>query len=99
MAEHPLNLINKIDPDFFNHIAHSNRFVFSDGALPRKYKLLIALAFDAAHGADQGVKSLARESLQAGATREEIGESLRVAYFLSGVGSIYTASQALNEIF
>lgn len=98
MAEHPLNIINKIDPDFFDHITDANQFVFSEGAIPRKYKLVIALAFDAAHGAYQGVKALAQEALQAGATKEEILESIRVAYFLSGVGSAYTASQALREV-
>ena len=99
MAEHPLNIINKIDPEFFDHITSTNKFVFSEGAIPRKYKLLMALAFDAAHGAYQGVKVLAQQASQAGATKEEIMESVRVAYFLSGVGSTYTASHALSEIF
>ena len=99
MSEHPLNIINRIDSEFFDHITGANKFVFSEGAIPKKYKLLMALAFDAAYGAYQGVTALAKEALQAGATKEEIVESIRVAYFLSGVGSTYTASQALREIF
>jgi len=35
----------------------------------------------------------------AGATKEEIGEALRVAYVLSGIGSVYVASQGLKELF
>jgi len=31
-------------------------FVFADGALPKKFKLLIGMAFDASHGAVGGVK-------------------------------------------
>jgi alkylhydroperoxidase/carboxymuconolactone decarboxylase family protein YurZ len=62
-------------------------------------KLLIAMAFDASHGAIGGVKGLASRAMQAGATKEEIVEVLRVACHLGGVGSIYIASQALKELF
>jgi alkylhydroperoxidase/carboxymuconolactone decarboxylase family protein YurZ len=37
--------------------------------------------------------------LEAGATKEEITEALRVAQHLSGVGCVYTAGQALKELF
>ena len=70
----------------------------AEGALPRKVKLLMALAYDAAHGAN-GVRSLAQQAMAAGATKEEIGEALWVAFVLSGVGSVYVASQALKEQF
>jgi alkylhydroperoxidase/carboxymuconolactone decarboxylase family protein YurZ len=36
--------------------------------------------------------------MKSGASREEILEVLRVAYFISGVGSIYAASRALDGI-
>jgi alkylhydroperoxidase/carboxymuconolactone decarboxylase family protein YurZ len=74
-------------------------FAFADGALPRKYKLLIGMAFDASHGAVNGVKSLAQQALEAGATQKEITEALRVAQHLSGVGCVYTAGRALDELF
>jgi len=56
------------------------------------------MAFDASFGAVQGVKSLARQAIEAGATKEEIMETLRVAQYISGVGSVYTAAQALKEL-
>ena len=99
MAEHPLAVIQETDPAFFEHLTKTNRFVFEDGALPRKTKLLMALAFDAAHGATRGVKALSYQALQAGASKEEILESVRGAYLLSGVGSAYTAAQALDGLF
>jgi hypothetical protein len=34
----------------------------------------------------------------AGATRQEIAETLRVAYHLTGVGCLYTASRALGDL-
>jgi len=58
-----------------------------------------AWAYDAAHGAANGVRSLAQQAIQAGTTKEEIGEALRVAYVLSGIGSVYVASQSLKELF
>jgi len=35
--------------------------------------------------------------MEAGATKEEITEALRVAQYLSGVGCVYTAAQALGD--
>lgn len=53
------------------------------------------MAIDSSHGAVQGVKSLAQAATQAGATKEEITEALRVAQYISGVGSVYTGSQGI----
>jgi alkylhydroperoxidase/carboxymuconolactone decarboxylase family protein YurZ len=99
MTEHPLKIYEKLDPELLKHLENSGEFVFNDGALPKKYKLLIGMAFDASFGAVQGVKSLARQAIEAGATPEEITEALRVAQYLSGVGCIYMAGQALKELF
>ncbi len=99
MTEHPLKIYEKLDPDLLRHVENSSDFAFNDGALPRKYKLLIGMAFDASYGAVNGVKSLAQQALEAGATKEEITEALRVAQHLSGVGCVYTAAQALKELF
>ena len=64
-----------------------------------KNKLLIAMAFDASHGAVGGVRSLATQALKAGATKAEIAEALRVAYLLTGIGSVYIGSQGLKDVF
>jgi len=99
MSENPLKVIEKLDPELFKLVENTRESALSDGALPKKFKLLIAMALDASHGAVQGVKALAQEALRAGATKEEITETLRVAQYVSGVGSVYTAAQALKEIF
>jgi alkylhydroperoxidase/carboxymuconolactone decarboxylase family protein YurZ len=98
VTEHPLKIYEKLDPELLKHVESSSEFVFADSALPRKYKLLIGMAFDASYGAVQGVKSLAHQAIEAGATHEEITEALRVAQYLSGVGCVYTAGQALKEL-
>jgi alkylhydroperoxidase/carboxymuconolactone decarboxylase family protein YurZ len=99
MAEHPLKIFEKIDPELFNLVKNTNAFALADGALPRKFKLLIAMALDASHGASRGVRSLAEQAMKAGATEEEIMETMRVTQYISGVGSVYTAADAFKELF
>ena len=98
MAEHPLATMKKLDPEFMKHLEETDALVYADGALPRKVKLLMAMAFDAAEGAAGGVRALAEQAMKAGATKEEIAEALRVAFHLSGVGSLYAASFGLKDI-
>lgn len=99
MAENPLQTIMTLDPKLMGQVKATDEFVYADGALPKKIKLLMAMAFDAAHGAVQGVRSLAQQAMREGATKEEIVETMRVTYQLSGIGSIYTASQGLKDLF
>jgi alkylhydroperoxidase/carboxymuconolactone decarboxylase family protein YurZ len=99
MTEPPLKIYEKLDPALLRHVEHSSDFAFADGAIPRKYKLLIGMAFDASFGAVNGVKSLASQAMEAGATTEEITEALRVAEHMSGVGCLYVGAQALKELF
>lgn len=94
----PLEIYSKKDPELYKAI-HSNRqMAFSDGALPVKTKLLIALAVDTVLSAENGVRHLALTALEAGAKKEEILDAVRVAYFINGVGSAYTAANALSDI-
>lgn len=58
-----------------------------------------ALALDAAHGTEKGVNGLAQAAMKAGATKEELGETLRIALYVSGVGSTYTAARGLAGLF
>jgi len=99
MPEHPLKVYEELDPKLLNLVNDTQKLALAEGALPRKVKLLIAMVLDAVHGADDGVKSLAREAIKAGATKEEIAEALRVAQYICGVGCVYTAAKALKEVF
>jgi alkylhydroperoxidase/carboxymuconolactone decarboxylase family protein YurZ len=98
MQEHPLATIKKLDPKIMEHLKGTHALVFCEGAMPKKYKLIMAMAFDAAHGAEGGVRALAQSAMREGATPEEIAEGIRIAYHLSGVGALYTASLALKEL-
>jgi alkylhydroperoxidase/carboxymuconolactone decarboxylase family protein YurZ len=99
MDRHPLETIRKLDPDFFDLVTQSSEKAFADGALSAKTKYLLAMVLDAAHGAAGGVAWLARQAIEHGASKEEIVEAIRVANFVSGAGSVYTASFGLAEVF
>ena len=99
MAENPLAILEKIDPQLLKLVRDTNAFALAEGALPRKIKFLIAMALDAAHGTVEGTKALAEQAVKAGATKEEIVETIRVSQYISGVGSVYVAARALGELF
>ena len=99
MAETPLKIFEKLDPKLLDLVKSTNAFALADGDLPRKMKFLIAMALDASHGAVEGVRALAQQAIKTGATKEEIAETLRVTHYISGVGSLYTAARALEDLF
>jgi len=99
MAYNPLQPIESNDRELYDFVEKGRSLAFTDGALGRKEKLLIAAALDAAHGTAHGVRSLVSQALEAGATRQEVMETLRVAAFISGAGSVYTAAAGLQELF
>ncbi len=93
-----MNVIKEADLSFFEEINKNRDSAFKEGEITTKNKLLIALAIDAAHHAEDGIKSLAILALKAGATRNEILETLKIVNYICGVGSIYAAAGALKEI-
>ncbi len=95
----PLEMFEANDAVFYEAIGKNRDMAFSDGALSGKTKLLIGLAIDAVKSAENGVRSLAVAAMESGATKEEILETLRVAYFIGGAGAAYTAANALGELF
>ena len=99
MAFNPLEPIKNNDEQLIDQIENGRLLAFEEGELSKKNKYLIAMALDASHGAVKGVQSLASQAMQAGASKQEIMEALRVTAFISGVGSMYTAAEGLREIF
>lgn len=94
----PLNIIKKSDLELFEQIVNAQELAFKDGKISKKNKLLIALAIDAAKHSENGIRSLAVQALENGATKDEIMETLRVVNYICGVGSMYTAARALKDI-
>jgi alkylhydroperoxidase/carboxymuconolactone decarboxylase family protein YurZ len=67
------------------------------GALDQKTKVLITLALDAAHGAREGVVSLAGQARSLGASDAEIAEAIRIAYFVAGNSVLAAAGAAFAK--
>ena len=99
MAENPLKIFEEMDPELLKLVDNTKALALNDAALPRKVKLLIAMALDASQGTIEGVRSLAQQALKAGATQEEIMEAVRVAQDICGVGCVYTAAHAFKDLF
>lgn len=98
MSENPLKVFEKLDPELLKLVDNTKTLALNDGALPRKVKVLMAMALDASQGTVEGVKSLAQQALNAGATKEEIMETVRVAQYICGVGCVYTAAHAFKDL-
>lgn len=98
MPEDPLQIINNTDPEFFKLLEDTRKMALAEGSIPLKYKFLIAMALDASKGAAEGVKVLAMQALQEGATKEDVMEAIKITQYICGVGSVYTASNALKDI-
>ena len=76
MVHDPLSIIQSADPELRTEIASSHALALGEGgALSVKHKLLIALALDTAMHSEGGVRSLALQALEAGATKAEIMET------------------------
>lgn len=95
----PLEIFKETDSAFFNALGNDRALAFTEGAMSKKEKLIIGMTLDATKGAVLGTRSLAMQALEAGATKEELVEALRIAYFIYGIVSTYTAAEALKDLF
>ncbi len=82
------------DPEFFPLIKEIVEKAMNPEELDEKTKYLIVLALDASKGAFQGVKVVAEQAREAGASEKEIRETLRLAYFVSGMDIVKTSLNA-----
>ncbi|MBE0636259.1 carboxymuconolactone decarboxylase family protein [Candidatus Bipolaricaulota bacterium] len=96
---YPLTVFESLDRDLLNRHEQSMQFTFEPGVLSKKVKLLMAMAIDSALGTPHGVKSLAEQAIEAGATKEEVAETVRVAVYVGGAFSIYNLGRGLDELF
>jgi alkylhydroperoxidase/carboxymuconolactone decarboxylase family protein YurZ len=99
MSANPLDIYLEFDPKVIECFKNLQNLTFAEGALPQKFKTLIAFAIDVEHGAVQGATALGRRAIQLGATREEIVEALRVSYHVGGNRALFTAALVLQSLF
>ncbi len=79
-------------------VANSTReSILPDGALSNKTKTLMTMLCDALLGHDGGVTTLANRARAAGATEEEIAETVGVAFLMGGLPALVTGSYAFKK--
>jgi AhpD family alkylhydroperoxidase len=85
-------------PGPMSGFARLHRKAVEDGALPAKVKEMMALAISIAVGCDGCIAYHVHDAVQAGATRQELLETIGVALLMGGgPGSIY-AAHAMDAI-
>ena len=80
----PMALMSKIVPEAVLRQASERKFVFDLPGVPAKYKHLICVAVAAAASSHLCTETFIRLAERAGATKEEIGETLLTAKFALG---------------
>ncbi|NLT19523.1 MAG: carboxymuconolactone decarboxylase family protein [Syntrophomonadaceae bacterium] len=86
--------MNDYDSEYYALIKEGLQKAISTTVLDEKTRYLILLALDTLKGAEAGVKVLAGQAREAGATEEEIKEAIRLAYFVSSMDVIKTSLNA-----
>lgn len=92
-----IKVLEEKDPVLYSLVTDLMEKALAPGALDAKTKVLITLALDALKGAEGGVAVLSRQARELGASEAEIAETLRLAYFVSGMSTLATSSVAWKK--
>jgi alkylhydroperoxidase/carboxymuconolactone decarboxylase family protein YurZ len=71
--------------------------ILKDGAIPAKYKLLMAMIIDAVAAHPDGVAAIADDARAAGASEAEITEAVEVGYLYGGTAALVMAVNAFRS--
>lgn len=99
MSKNPIDAYKEFDPEIVKSYEKLQGLTFSQGKLSQKFKVLIAMAIDAENGATQGAIVLGQRALNLGATKQEIIETLRIAYLIGGTKALFTNATVLQTLF
>ena len=94
----PMALMSKIVPEAVLRQASERKFVFDLPGVPAKYKHLICVAVAAAASSHLCTETFIRLAERAGATKEEIGETLLTAKFALGSTVFASAVEGMELI-
>lgn len=76
------------DPQFVDSYMAMRDRILKDGAIPAKYKLLMAMITDAIAAHPDGVRALADDARAAGASEAEVTEAVEVGYLYGGTAAL-----------
>lgn len=93
---HILEILGDLDEESLKKYNRCNNKLLSDGALPAKVKILIALAVVASKQCERCTVVQMQSALKNGATKEEIMEVMDVIFITSGAPAVAACRDALK---
>ena len=92
-----LAAIQHRDPQFADSYMGMRDRILKDGAIPARYKLLMAMVTDAIAAHPDGVRTLADNARAAGASEPEITEAVEVGYLFGGTAALVMGANAFSS--
>ncbi len=84
-------------PDLMKHVGELRLEISTNSALPAKTKILMTMLGDAILGHADGVSNIANQARNAGATEDEIKETVKVAFMMGGLPALVTGANAFRR--
>ena len=84
-------------PDLLKNVADVREAVLQEGALSLKVKTMMTMLCDALLGHADGVANIANRARAAGATEDEIAETVGVAFLFGGMPVLVTGANAFRK--
>jgi AhpD family alkylhydroperoxidase len=91
-----LEILGELDGESLKKYNRCNKKLLSDGALPAKTKILVALAVVASKQCERCTVVQMQSALKNGATKEEILELMDVIFITSGAPAVAACRDALK---
>ena len=91
------DILKKNAPELLNVVNGARESVLTDGALSLKVKTLMTMLCDALLSHPDGVANIANRARAAGATEEEIAETVGVAFLFGGMPALVTGANAFKR--
>ena len=92
-----LGALEQRDPQFVDSYMAMRERILKDGAIPAKYKLLMAMITDAIAAHPDGVRTLADNARAAGASEAEVTEAVEVGYLYGGTAALVMGANAFHD--
>ena len=89
--------LQKAAPALLEDVAAVRESVMRDGALSMKVKTLMTMLCDALLAHSDGVAIIANRARAAGASEDEIAETVGVAFLMGGVPALVTGTYAFRD--
>lgn len=90
------DLLEKNAPALHKEVSSVRESVLVEGALPLKVKMLMTMLCDALLAHPDGVAAIADRARAAGASEEEIAETVGVAFVMGGTPALVTGCNAFK---